>query len=87
MTVAAQEPEPERLAVIQWVARRGPPRKLRSALAVCAFLGIWLGTWSAAWLAGLYFSGEYELPALIGGFSGCVGGALVAGLLSRGSAD
>jgi hypothetical protein len=87
MAVAAQEPEPERLGAIQWVARRGRPRNLRNALAVCAFFVIWLGTWSAAWLAGLYFFGEYEISALIGGFSGCVGGAIIADLLSRGSAD
>jgi hypothetical protein len=44
-----------------------------------ACFGVWLGVWSAAWLAGVYFFGT-ETPALFGGFFGCVAGGVGAQL-------
>ena len=45
-------------------------------------LWVWLGVWSAAWLAGVYFFST-ETPALFGGFLGCVAGGLAADLAWR----
>jgi hypothetical protein len=52
---------------------------VRHAVAICLFFGVWLGIWSAAWLAGVYFFST-ETPALFGGFFGCVAGGLAADL-------
>ena len=53
-------------------------RRVRDALAVCSFFGTWGAVWLAAWLAGLHFVPGSDLPAFIGGYLGCVVGALVA---------
>src|SRR5215203_5960280 len=62
-------------------ARNAYVCRMRHALAICVFLGIWWGVWSGASLAGLYVFDTYELPALIGGFVGIVGGAVIAHVL------
>jgi hypothetical protein len=58
--------------------------RVRDAIAICLFFGVWLVVWSAAWLAGVYFFGT-ETPALFGGFFGCVAGGLGAQLFLGGN--
>ena len=57
--------------------RVGDICRRENALAISLFFGIWAAVWLAGWLTGVYFFTGSDLPAFIGGYLGCVSGALI----------